>query len=151
MIQASDGLWPGDSSPTDDPVALHISKENMGIAPLWLYHLQSLVSLSRALWLPTGCFSNNKCFTSDLMINLVHDSSNLSIWKLKLPFHKYQTIPSIDTPNKHNFGCILCTKHNLGIGPMKVPLPKAYSRIEIRDKILTTHRSRNRKPLQRNP
>lgn len=98
---------------------------------LALPFVESPVFLSRALWLAIGCFSNNQCFTSDLMINLVHDSSNLSIWTLKLPLHKYQTIPSIDTSNKHNFGCI-STISALGLWRCPFQRLRVEQKLEIR-------------------
>lgn len=111
--------WLRDSSLTSCPVALHISKDHVGMGLLWLYHLA--LFLSRDLWSAVGCFSNNKGYTSDLMINLVHDSSNLSIWMLKLPLHKYQTTPSTDTSNKHKFWCMRTIS---ALGLWRRPFPR---------------------------
>lgn len=64
----------------------HFKGQYGNSSSLALPFVVSSLSLSRALWLSIRCFSNNKCFSGDLMINLIHYSSNLSKQMLRLPF-----------------------------------------------------------------
>lgn len=68
--------------------------------------------LSRTLWLSIGCFANSKCFSSDLMINMVHYSNNLPKQMLKLPFSQVPEPHYLYINQTHHFWCPFCTKHS---------------------------------------